>query len=144
LGRRRRVAVCCTRRSDDGVDVLMVHDRSGRWTLPKGAVERRESVADAAVREALEEAGVSVVVDGDHRTVWKHRRRGGRREEVVLLAGRGQRVGTPDEPWRRPTWVPVATLAALADEDRHYRRIHKAVRRLGVRAEGRRRGSEAA
>lgn len=136
---KRRVAVCCTRQREDGTEVLMVHDRAGRWTLPKGVVERRESVTEAAIREALEEAGASVVVDGGHRTTWKHVRRSGKRDEVVLLAGRAKRVGDPEQRWRRPTWVPVATLAALAREDRHYRRILKAVRRLGVRATGQRR-----
>jgi len=50
------------------------------WTLPGGAVEPRESLADAVVREVAEETGVgvdpvrpvgvdeSVVVDGDRQT----------------------------------------------------------------------------
>lgn len=136
---KRRVAVCCTRARDHGTELLMVHDRSGRWTLPKGIVERRESLTEAAIREALEEAGASVIVDGAQRTTWRHVRRSGKRDDVVLLAGRAKRVGDPDQRWRRPTWVPVATLVALAEDDRHYRRILKAVRRLGVRATGERR-----
>jgi 8-oxo-dGTP diphosphatase len=45
-----------------GTGVLLVHNSYGdrRWSLPGGAVDAGESPADAAVREAREEAGVEV------------------------------------------------------------------------------------
>jgi ADP-ribose pyrophosphatase YjhB (NUDIX family) len=40
------------------------HSLAGRWTIPWGALENGESPAQAAVREAAEEAGVHVSIDG--------------------------------------------------------------------------------
>lgn len=39
--------------------LLLIHDKYGRWTLPKGHLENGESEQDAAVREVLEETGLS-------------------------------------------------------------------------------------
>jgi 8-oxo-dGTP pyrophosphatase MutT (NUDIX family) len=39
--------------------VLLIHDKYGRWTLPKGHLEDGESEQVAAVREVLEETGLS-------------------------------------------------------------------------------------
>jgi 8-oxo-dGTP diphosphatase len=38
--------------------LLLIHDKYGCWTLPKGHLEAGESEQDAAVREVLEETGV--------------------------------------------------------------------------------------
>lgn len=48
------------RRFDDGrVEILMIQDRLGRWTIPKGHVEAGESLEQTAVREVAEETGLS-------------------------------------------------------------------------------------
>jgi 8-oxo-dGTP diphosphatase len=38
--------------------LLLIHDKYGCWTLPKGHLEAGETDRDAAVREVLEETGV--------------------------------------------------------------------------------------
>jgi 8-oxo-dGTP diphosphatase len=38
--------------------LLLIHDRYGRWTLPKGHLEDGENERDAAVREVLEETAI--------------------------------------------------------------------------------------
>lgn len=45
-------------------EVLMIELR-GRWDLPKGHIEEGESSRDAAVREVLEESGVSATATDD-------------------------------------------------------------------------------
>ncbi|RJP33028.1 MAG: NUDIX domain-containing protein [Actinobacteria bacterium] len=51
------------RKKDAGCEVLLVTTRkAGRWIIPKGIVEPDLSPADSAVKEALEEAGVSGIV----------------------------------------------------------------------------------
>lgn len=42
--------------------ILLIRDPYGRWTLPKGHLEGNETEAEAAVREVLEETGVSGVL----------------------------------------------------------------------------------
>lgn len=42
---------------NDKGEMLFIH-RNGRWDLPKGKVEKKESLEDAAVREVEEETGV--------------------------------------------------------------------------------------
>jgi len=39
--------------------LLLIHDQYGHWTLPKGHLEAGESEQAAAVREVLEETGLS-------------------------------------------------------------------------------------
>lgn len=40
------------------LEVLLIKDRYGRWTWPKGHIERGESPAEAALREITEETGL--------------------------------------------------------------------------------------
>ncbi|WP_192930847.1 NUDIX hydrolase [Deinococcus sp. AJ005] len=57
LHRTGRAAACIWHRSK-GLDNV------GRWTLPGGGVEPGETTAQAAVREAWEECGAHVLVEG--------------------------------------------------------------------------------
>lgn len=43
----------------DQVDILMIQDRLGRWTIPKGHVEEGESLEQTAEREIGEETGLT-------------------------------------------------------------------------------------
>jgi 8-oxo-dGTP pyrophosphatase MutT (NUDIX family) len=47
------------RRVDDRIEILMIQDRLGRWTIPKGHVEEGESLEQTAVREVAEETGLT-------------------------------------------------------------------------------------
>lgn len=63
--------------NEDG-DYLCIFNRD-RWTLPKGHVEWREPIEDAAVREVLEETGLTEVELGSPMTVTYHTFRRGKR-----------------------------------------------------------------
>ena len=55
----RQVAALCFRRTGKGLRVLLITSRdTGRWVIPKGWPMRNRSDAEAAAREAFEEAGV--------------------------------------------------------------------------------------
>ena len=47
------------KRTSDGTKVLLINDRFGYWTWPKGHLEKGETPRDAAMREIEEETGVA-------------------------------------------------------------------------------------
>ena len=49
---------------EDGAILLIRRTDNGNWALPGGAIEMRESVGGAAIRETLEETGVKCEVTG--------------------------------------------------------------------------------
>ncbi len=49
------------RRMPSGIDILMIQDHKGRWTIPKGHVEKGESLEETALREVEEETGLGAM-----------------------------------------------------------------------------------
>jgi len=66
-GERIHVAAVCYRIKGDDLEFLLVRTRSGRWTFPKGGVDGDATNADAAAREAYEEAERLVSPKEGHR-----------------------------------------------------------------------------
>ncbi len=61
--RRLQVAALPWRKTDNGIEVLLITSReTRRWVLPKGWPEGQEELFDAAAREAGEEAGLAGAV----------------------------------------------------------------------------------
>jgi 8-oxo-dGTP pyrophosphatase MutT (NUDIX family) len=55
----RQVAVVAIRRGHDGVDVCLIRRKgSKKWAIPKGFIDRGDTPEQAALNEALEEAGI--------------------------------------------------------------------------------------
>lgn len=46
------------RRRRNLIEILMIQDRQGRWTIPKGHVEKGEKLEETAIREVEEETGL--------------------------------------------------------------------------------------
>ncbi len=46
-------------------DELLMIFRRGKWDLPKGKLDEGETIEDCAVREVMEETGLTTVVRGD-------------------------------------------------------------------------------
>jgi len=80
-----------------GVEVLMIRDRFGRWSFPKGVVEAGETPAQAAAREVLEECGVTGValVDLGRTAYWYMHPGGDRVKKQVTYFLMGHVAGEP-------------------------------------------------
>lgn len=51
------------RRADRDLEVLLLKHRAGHWDFPKGHVEEGESEQETALREVLEESGLTVKLE---------------------------------------------------------------------------------
>jgi len=51
------------RHNHGDLELLVIKDRFGAWTLPKGLVEEAEGPEQAAVREAQEETGIEAQIE---------------------------------------------------------------------------------
>ncbi len=49
------------RKGGRGFEVLLIKDAYGRWSWPKGKIDKDEKSSDAAVREITEEAGLKSI-----------------------------------------------------------------------------------
>ena len=108
-GERIHVAAVCYRIKGDDLEFLLVRTRSGRWTFPKGRVDGDATNADAAAREAYEEAGVKgrIELSPFHWYFHSKRDRCRARRSVVPVHAHlceVERLVSPKEGHRDPTW----------------------------------------
>lgn len=106
---RVNVAAVCYRLRDDEPEFLLVRTRNGHWTFPKGGMGRDATTADAAAREAYEEAGVRGSVERIPFTAYRHckpRKLRSPRHVVTVHAHlcEVKRLVPPLEGYRAPTW----------------------------------------
>ena len=108
-------------RDDDGRVLLVRHADDGRWGTIGGAVEVDESPAEAAAREANEEAGVDVVLGPilaalggpDFHVVYPN---GDRTAYVAVVYDATMTGGTPapdGDETLEVDWHPIGGLATL-------------------------------
>ena len=94
-------------------EFLLVRTRNGHWTFPKGGVDEDATPADAAAREAYEEAGVKGTVERVPFISYRHckpRRLGSHKHVVVVHAHlcKVKRLVSPLEQYRDPTWFTAS------------------------------------
>jgi 8-oxo-dGTP pyrophosphatase MutT (NUDIX family) len=112
--RRVAAAVPVRAREPGGVEFLLVRTSHGeRWTFPKGGREPGETLAEAAAREAIEEAGahgrvgeqpVAAYVYGD--------------DVVTAFLLEVDDTRAPAEPARDPTWFGFEAARSKLAEGR--------------------------
>ena len=106
---------------------LLVHERKhgGGWYFPAGRVEPGESLAAAAQRETLEEAGIRIAVDGILRV--EHTPDTSAARVRVLFTAHAMDdtppKRQPDEHTLGAAWVTLAELASLPLRDAEVARV---------------------
>jgi 8-oxo-dGTP pyrophosphatase MutT (NUDIX family) len=97
-----------------GLEFLLVRTRAGdRWTLPKGGWERGETRAEAAAREAVEEAGAAGRI-GDQ-PIGEYRYGD---DTVTAFLLEVEHDGLPAEPGRDPAWFGFEAACSKLAEGR--------------------------
>ncbi|SRR6266498_518367 len=100
--------------------LLLIHDRYGKWTLPKGHLKQGEGDAAAAVREVFEETGVrgelgSLISQIEYEVLSKKGQRQLKRVVFFLLRATSTTVTLQaEEGIRAAEWLsPDAALARI-------------------------------
>jgi len=106
------------------LEVLLITSLdTGRWVLPKGGVEDRESLHSAARREALEEAGLEGNVGTRMLGTYlyeKHLPNGERRcycVTVFPMKVTAQRDQWPEQDRRKTKWLSIQDAANAVREE---------------------------
>ncbi len=97
---------------------MLVHERKhGQlWYLPAGRVELGETFVQAAQRETLEEAGISITVEGLLRVEHSPQTDGTARVRVIFLAHPADDTlpkNQPDQESLGAGWFSLSELSAL-------------------------------
>ncbi len=106
----------------EGSVLLIRRTDNGNWAVPGGAVDLGESVAQAAVRETVEESGIECEITGivgiysDPRHVILYTSNGEVRQEfsIVLTARALSGRPTPSSESSEVRWVPVTEVRGYA------------------------------
>lgn len=122
-GERIHVAAVCYRIKDDEPEFLLVRTRSGRWTFPKGGVDDDATHAEAAAREAYEEAGVKGRIEHEPFHWYFHSKRERFRTSRQVIAVQAHlcevdRLVEPKEGHRNPTWFKADKARRRLRENR--------------------------
>ena len=102
--------------------LLVTGRRSGRWMIPKGWPMAGKSLADAAAREAFEEAGISGTVDPTPLGSFRHAKSGffgTTNVEIVVhsLSVETELVDWPERGERDRQWFPIKKALAAVESD---------------------------
>jgi ADP-ribose pyrophosphatase YjhB (NUDIX family) len=87
--------------ANDAADILLIRRTdNGNWALPGGAIDLGESVAQAAVRETLEESGIECSITGEVRQEFS----------IALTARALNGRPTPSSESSEVRWVPASEI----------------------------------
>jgi 8-oxo-dGTP pyrophosphatase MutT (NUDIX family) len=122
-GKRIQVAAVCYRLRDGDPEFLLVRTRSGRWTFPKGGVDGDATYAEAAAREAYEEAGVEGRIEHEPFHYYFHSKRERFRSHQSVVPVQAHlcevdRLVPPIEDHRDPTWFKADKARRRLRENR--------------------------
>src|ERR1700739_3970851 len=116
-----QVAAVCYRINGSGIEFLLVQNRNGRWTFPKGGVEPGLTHAQSAAMEAFEEGGVHGRIEQTSFARYTRRKNRGSAEVIVHAhLCEVQHLVRPQESNRIPTWFSPERTRRRLGEHRNF------------------------
>ncbi|MGC8970598.1 MAG: NUDIX hydrolase [bacterium] len=109
---------CITYRKDKKTYLLMILDRFGYWTFPKGKVEEGESLEETAVREVKEETGIDVEIEkylGETHYSYLHSEKGNIEKTVhwYLAKALSYKISSAPGEITRAEWIDLDSAKKL-------------------------------
>lgn len=113
---------------------LITSSSRRKWAFPKGVIDKGESPAQTALKEAAEEAGLTGEICGKPLGKYQYVKYGRPLTVVVMLMRVRKAAARWDEAdIRDRQWVAAEEAAAFVDRPRLRRFLHEAVKRLDQR-----------
>jgi len=111
------------RRFHGNIELLLIKNQNGgHWSFPKGHVEGDETEEETAIREIMEETGISVILDTSFRHVITYAPKKETTKDVIYFIARAVTYDyTPqEEEIAQIKWVEInhATTLLSYDNDR--------------------------
>lgn len=123
------------RREDGTARLLLIRDRFGRWTLPKGHVEPGERPEETALREVREETGIEGrVVAPLPPTTYFYRERGELVRKTVLyylIEATGGQLAPQEREVEDARWFAPEAIEGLPQYENNREVLRRALERLG-------------
>lgn len=111
-------------RRPEVIEILLIQDSKGRWTIPKGHIEEGESPRHAAEREIREETGLAQmrVLDWLGKINFRYRRNSSlvlMTTDIFLVQATGKSSSVKKEKWMASlAWLPATdALEKIEYED---------------------------
>ena len=108
------------RKFHGNIELLLIKNQNGgHWSFPKGHVEGAETEEETAVREIMEETGISVILDTSFRHVITYAPKKETTKDVVYFLARAVTYDyTPqEEEIAQIKWVEINHAATLLSYD---------------------------
>jgi len=111
MSRREQAGVIPFRWKKDGIEICLIRNKGGKkWKIPKGFVDPGETVHQAALKEAWEEAGLTGRLVGDSIGAYDYEKWDEKLTvSVYLMEVTDQEDEWEEKRFRERRWTPVDT-----------------------------------
>lgn len=119
------------RQRERRLEFCLITSSGGHWLFPKGFIDPGDDPADAAVREAYEEAGLRGRIVGQPLGFYQTAKNGERVKVLALLMHvRRSESRWPEDGTRRRCWVTEDEARSLLDNPRLAKLLKAAAARI--------------
>lgn len=104
-------AVIPYRKTDKGIEIMLVTTRKGNWTIPKGIIEDDLTPQSSAAKEAREEAGIEGKVKEEKIGTYTYKKWGGTCSvKVYKMKVKKIYEKWEEENFRTRMWIPLDSV----------------------------------